>query len=256
MALRYVTSMTTDTLRLIDNHRSDRSFTDQPVDDALLDEILRACQWAPTSGNTQHVSVVVIKDPAKKAKMAELAGGQPWIARAPVFLVLLADQYKTAQAMELAGRQHVIQEYVEGTISTVTDVGILLGQLMVAAHARGLGIVPIGAVRNEADQVIDLLNLPPLTFPVVGLCLGYVKNPSHQRPRLPHETFRFDESYGTPDMKDAITAYDQALLDHWKKVGRENGEAWSKSISHYSDHNYRPRLMAALKRQGFRFDRE
>lgn len=246
----------TDTIHHISNHRSDRSFTDQPVDEAVLDEILRACQWAPTSGNTQHVSVMVIKDAAKKAKIAELAGGQPWIARAPVFLVVLVDHYKTAQAMQVAGRPHVIQEHIEGTISAVTDGGILLGQLMVAAHAKGLGIVPIGAVRNDAAAMIDLLQLPPLVFPLVGLCIGHVKNQSHQRPRLPHETFRFDESYGRPDFTTAIRAYDQTLLDHWKKVGREGGQAWSQSITHYSDHNYRPHLMAALQQQGFRFDRE
>jgi len=244
-----------DTLKIIADHRSSRSYTEEPVDDALLDELIATCQRAPTSGNTQHVSLMVIKDPAKRAKIAELAGGQPWIARAPVFMVILVDHYKTAQAMEIAGRPHVIQEHIEGTISAVTDAGILLGQLMIAGQALGLGIVPIGAVRNHADAMIDLLELPPNVFPVVGLCLGHIKNPAHQRPRLPLETFRFNERYGTPDLKPAIKAYDEALLAHWKRVGRDDGEAWSKAIVHYSDHNYRPALMASLLRQGFRFDK-
>jgi len=244
-----------ETLKIIANHRSSRSFTEEPVDDALLDELIATCQRAPTSGNTQHISLLVIKDAAKRARIAELAGGQPWIAKAPVFLLVLIDHYKTAQAMELQGRPHVIQEHVEGTISAVTDGGILLGQLMIAAQSLGLGIVPIGAVRNDANALIDLLSLPPLVFPLVGMCLGHIKNPAHQRPRLPLETFRFNETYGTPEMKPAIAAYDQTLLAHWQNVGRPEGQAWSESIKAYSDHNYRPHLAEALLRQGFRFDK-
>lgn len=245
-----------ETLKIIANHRSSRSFTDEPVAEAVLDELIATCQRAPTSGNTQHVSLLVIRDAQKRAKIAELAGGQPWIARAPVFLLVLVDHYKTAQAMALQGRPHVIQEHVEGTISAVTDGGILLGQLMIAAQSLGLGIVPIGAVRNDADALIDLLHLPPLVFPLVGLCVGHIKNPAQQRPRLPLETFRFDETYGTPDMKAAIGTYDETLLAHWQKVGRPEGQAWSDSITAYSDHNYRPHLGKALLRQGFRFDRD
>lgn len=244
-----------ETLKAIANHRSSRSYTDEPVDDAVLDELIATCHRAPTSGNTQHVSLMVIKDAATRAKIAELAGGQPWIAKAPVFILILVDHYKTAQAMELQDRPHVIQEHVEGTISAVTDGGILLGQLMIAAQSLGLGIVPIGAVRNNADAMIDLLGLPPLVFPLVGMCLGHIKNPSQQRPRLPLETFRFNERYGNPDMHDAIGAYDQTLLAHWQNVGRPEGQAWSESIKGYSDHNYRPHLIEALLRQGFRFDK-
>ena len=245
-----------DPLTLISQHRSDRSFRDDPVAPAVLDEILRACQWAPTSANTQHVSVVVVQDPVKRSKLAELAGGQPWVAKAPVFLALVMDYYKNAQAMQLLGEPHVIQDYVEGTISAASDAGILLGQLLVAAHARGLGCVPIGGLRNNPKEVVELLQLPPLTFPLVGLCLGHVDKATAQRPRLPHETFRYDEVYGTPNLAAAIATYDETLLKHWAAVGRSNGQSWSAAITPYSDHNYRARLLPGLLQQGFRFDKD
>ena len=245
----------TDVLSLIAAHRSSRSYSDEPVSDAPLDQILLACQRTPTSANTQHVSVLVVREPATRAKLADLCGGQPWIAKAPVFLLILADQYKTAQALAATGTPHVIQDYVEGTLSVVTDAGILLGQLMLAVQSCGLGCVPIGAIRNEAEQVVDLLKLPPLTFPVVGLCVGHIKTPAAQRPRLPHDTFRFNESYGTPDFSAQFAAYDQQMLAHWRDTGRRDGAAWTTTLASYSDHNYRPHLMAALLRQGYRFDK-
>ena len=78
----------------------------------------------------------------------------------------------------------------------------------------------------------------------------------HQRPRLPHETFRFDEQYGAPDLRPAIRAYDETMVAHWQKVGRSNGEPWTRGIVGYSNHNYRERLMPALLQQGFRFDKD
>ncbi|MGA2962789.1 MAG: NADPH-dependent oxidoreductase [Candidatus Korobacteraceae bacterium] len=220
-----------ETLSLLCSHRSDRSFSSEPVSDEALDAIVEAARRAPTSSNAHHVSLVVVRDAAKRARVAELAGGQPWIAKAPVFIAVVLDFYKTGVAVEAAGEKLEVHETVEGLLAGVTDVGIALAALMSAARSLGMGIVPIGGIRRSSQAIIDLLELPPRTFPVVGISIGHVAKPASQKPRLPMSTFRHDERYHKECIQHAIAAYDATLMEYWKSIGRTDGKPWSKNTA-------------------------
>ena len=241
-------------LSLLADHRSDRSFTDEPVSDAALDAIIRAGRRAPTSCNGQHVSVVVVRDNEKRARIADLAGKQPWVAKAPVFLALVLDFHKLNAGVTRAGRVQSVQNHVEGLIAGCLDCGIALQAMALAARSQGLGIVPIGGIRNNPQEMIDLLALPPLTFSPVGLCVGHTAKQSGQRPRLPLETFRHDECYDPSRIAEAVEAYDAAMLAFWKEQGRLDGQSWSAAIAPRFDRNERPKLRPTLTRQGMRFE--
>jgi FMN reductase [NAD(P)H] len=241
-------------LSVLEDHRSDRAFTDEPVSDAVLDAIIRAGHRAPTSCNGQHVSVVTVRDNEKRARIAELAGKQPWVAKAPVFLTVVLDLYKLNAGVTRAGRVQSVQNHVEGLITGCLDCGIALQAMAVAARSQGLGIVPIGGIRNNPQEIIDLLALPPLTFAPVGLSVGHVAKQAGQRPRLPLSTFRHDEAYDLSRIVEAVDAYDAAMLAFWKEQGRPDGKSWSAAIAPRFDHNERPKLRPTLTRQGMKFE--
>ena len=240
---------------IFNSHKSDRSFTAQPIDDERLDRIIRTAWHAPTSVNSQQVSVIVTRDSEKKQQIAQLAGGQPWIAQAPVFLTFVLDMHKSEQAMAAIGKEQIAHQSIESIVSGATDVGIALGTVMAAARAEGLGIVPIGGIRLNPQGMIDLLALPQHTYPVVGLVLGYVDVPSHQKPRLPLATFRHEERYHTAGLDTQIAHYNQQLQQHWQNIGRNDGESWSASVSGYYQHIYFPDVLPTLLKQGFSFDK-
>ncbi|MGM3163067.1 NADPH-dependent oxidoreductase [Dickeya undicola] len=242
------------TIELLTHHRSERSYLNKPIPEEVLSAIINSAHLAPTSVNSQQVSIVVTRDPARRARIAELAGGQPWIAQAPVFLTLVLDMHKTATGIAMSGKEQHAHESVESIVSGATDVGIALGSLIAAAHSFGLGIVPIGGVRRSPQGMIDLLELPPLTFPVVGLVLGYVDQPAHQKPRLPLETFLHDEVYRSEPLAAAIEQYNDTLITHWKQTGRHDGEAWGSNTASYYQHVYYPHVLPALLQQGFKLD--
>ncbi|ORM68862.1 nitroreductase family protein [Pantoea rwandensis] len=237
------------------SHKSDRSFTDQPVDDAVLDRIISAAYRAPTSVNSQQVSLVVSRDAAKRAQISQIAGGQPWIAKAPVFITLVLDMHKSQVAMAAIDRQQLAHQSIESIVSGSTDVGIALGTLMAAARAEGLGIVPIGGIRRVPQELIALLNLPEHTFPVAGVVMGHVDQPAAQKPRLPLATFRHDERYQRAGLEQHIADYNKEILQHWKDTGRHDGESWSESVSGYYSKVYFPDVLPALKKQGFGNDK-
>lgn len=240
---------------LFTSHKSERSFTDQPVSEEILDLILSTAYRAPTSVNSQQVSVVVSRDPAKRAKIAEIAGGQPWIIKAPVFVTFVLDMYKTQLGMAQVGTEQIAHQSIESLISGTTDVGIALGSVMAAARAEGLGIVPIGGIRRDVEAMIDLLQLPPLTFPVAGIAIGYVDQPSHQKPRLPIASFRHNEHYTTTHLPEQITTYNQEITQHWQAINRADGQSWSESLSGYYSRIYFPNVLAAIHKQGFGTDK-
>jgi FMN reductase [NAD(P)H] len=98
--------------------------------------------------------------------------------------------------------------------------------------------------------MIDLLELPPHSFPVVGLCVGHVDKPAQVKPRLPMETFRHNERYHRQGIAEAITAYDATLLQYWKSIGHAEPKAWSKNTAEaYQQASLRP-VKAVLQKQG------
>ena len=198
---------------LFNDHKSERSFTDTAIDDATLERIISTAYRAPTSVHSQQVSVIVTRDAKKRAQISQIAGGQPWIAKAPVFITFVLDMHKTQIGMSLAGKEQVAHQSIESLVAGATDVGIALGSVMAAARSEGLGIVPIGGIRLHPEVLIDLLELPEHTFPVAGVVIGHIDVPSHPKPRLPLETFRHHEVYGTDGLETKITRYNQQMID-------------------------------------------
>jgi len=239
-----------ETIRLLQAHHSSRSYRTDPIPEQILEAIIESARRAPTSTNSHEISLVVVRNADSRARIAEIAGGQPWIACAPVFIAVIADLYKTGLGVKKAGAEQVFQRSLEGILAAVSDAGIAMATLMTAARAFGLGVVPIGGIRRDPQAMIDLLHLPSSTFPVDGVVLGYVAEESPQKPRMAIESFRHEETYHPEVLEPAIDAYDRTLQEYWQKIGRADGLSWSANMAqHYS--TFSRLIKAAAHKQGF-----
>jgi FMN reductase [NAD(P)H] len=239
-----------ETIRLLQAHHSSRSYRSEPIPKEILEAVIESTRRAPTSTNSHEISLVVVRNTASRARIAEIAGGQPWIAKAPVFIAVIADLYKTGLGVKKAGGEQVFQRSLEGILAAVSDAGIAMATLMTAARSFGLGVVPIGGIRRDPQAMIDLLQLPPNTFPVDGVVLGYVAEESSQKPRMAIESFRHEETYHPEVLAPAIDAYDRTLHQYWNKIGRADGLSWSANMAqHYS--TFSRLIKAVAQKQGF-----
>ena len=220
-----------DVVKLIKDHRSIRSFQNKEVSEDIIDEILKSSQSMPNSINGQQTSVIVIRDKKTKLEIAHLSGDQKWIEDAPVFLLFIMDFYKTSKAGEKTGNLQVIHESIEGTLAGSFDGGIAMGGAIIAAESLGLGIVPIGGVRKNPSEIIELLELPKYTYPLAGLAIGYPENNSKKKPRMPFNTFKHNEKYHPEVLDEAIDAYDNEMEIYLKEIGREVEVNWSTATS-------------------------
>ncbi|MDP1996157.1 MAG: NADPH-dependent oxidoreductase [Gallionella sp.] len=244
-----------ETLRIQQSHRSIRNYKADPVSDAMLEQIIAAAHRAPTSMNAQEISLIVVRDAEKRARIAELAGGQAWIAQAPVFITIVIDFHKTDLGVRKAGQTQIIHESMEGFGVAAVDAGIALGTLIAAAESLGLGIVPIGSIRRNPQGMIDLLGLPPLTFPLVGLCIGHIADNVPLKPRMDVQTFRHNERYDATDYAAAIDAYDAVIMDYWQKLGRSDGPSWSDNLGNSYKQVYFPQVKSIAAMQGLLNDK-
>ncbi|WP_346354130.1 NADPH-dependent oxidoreductase [Azotosporobacter soli] len=238
------------TIETIKNHRSIRNYLEREVPDEMLQEILAAARAMPTSINGQQLSIIVVKDKAKKEAMAHLAGDQAWIAQAPVFLIFVADYYKAHLAGEKNGLPEIIHESVEGALVGTFDAGLAMGAAIIAAESMGLGIVPIGAVRRKPNEMIELLELPPYTYPLVGLVVGYPADASAQKPRMPVAALVHQETYDAAAMRDAIDEYD-VTMEQYYSIRGDKVSNWSQQIAGTYKQVYFPEVYGSIKRQGF-----
>lgn len=244
-----------ETLLIQQSHRSIRSYKADPVSDEMLDAIIASAHRAPTSMNAQEISLVVVRDAEQRARIAELAGGQAWIAQAPVLIAVVVDFHKTNLGVRKAGQTQIVHESMEGFGVAAVDAGIVLGTLITAAESLGLGVVPIGGIRRNPQGMTDLLNLPPLTFPLVGLCLGHIRDDMPLKPRLNIGTFRHDEHYDAAGYPAAIDAYDAEIMDYWKRLGRGDGLTWSGNLGNSYRTVYYPQVRPVAAMQGLLNDK-
>ncbi|MCX7839260.1 MAG: NADPH-dependent oxidoreductase [Anaerolineae bacterium] len=247
------------TLDVIHAHGSVRAYKPDPVPDALLETIVRAAQCASTSSNLQTYSVIAVTDAAKRARLAELCGKQAHVAQAPLFLAWCADLARLERVCALRGYTQVT-EYVENFLIAALDAVIAAQNAALAAESLGLGICYIGSIRNNPREVIELLELPRLVFPVTGMTVGYPEKPPPLRPRLPLEAILHRECYNS-DQDRALYEYDRAMaatgIYNQRQVpvpgkpGEMEDYGWLEHTARRVSQPTRTHLRQVLQEQGF-----
>ena len=212
--------MITPTIEQIYRHYSTRKYKTDPVSDEMIEAIVAAGQRASTSSNLQVYSVIVVKDQQKRLRLMELCGNQEFIAQAPVFMAWCADQSRLSRVCQSRGYT-AINNYMENFLVAVVDATLAMQTAALAAESMGLGMCYIGGIRNHPDAIINLLELPPLVFPVSGMTLGWPDAKPFIRPRLPLEAILHWECYDTQDEEKALVEYDQAMIQTGIYKGRQ-----------------------------------
>lgn len=76
---------------IFEKRRSIRKYTDQPVEDDTLRELIGAARLAPSGRHFQPWNFIVVRSAEMKEKVAHMEHDQMWIADAPVLIVCVAD---------------------------------------------------------------------------------------------------------------------------------------------------------------------
>jgi len=163
-----------DVLEAIAKRHSYRGpFKDQPVPREDLERIVRAALQAPSASNSQTTSFVIVDDPAKLARLAEIVPNSVPVQTAKAVIVTCVDWHDPQS---------------EQPDFSAVNYGAAVENLMLAA--TGLGYAALwmeGWKRTPGAQkaVADLLGLPDSLVVTVLIPLGVAEQPGQAREKRP-----------------------------------------------------------------------
>ncbi len=237
--------------------RTIRQYQEKDVSPEVLNELMEIACRASTVGNMQTYSVVVTRDAAMKERLAPAHFNQPMVKKAPVVLTFCVDLNrfsKWCKQRQASPGYSNLQWFVTGAI----DALLVAQTFCVAAEERGLGICYLGTTTYNPDQLIDVLNLPELVFPITTITLGWPDEMPEQVDRLPLEAILHQETYHdySKDDIDRLYAYKESLPEN-KKFVEENAKETLAQV--FTDIRYKKAdnehfsdvLWKMLKKQGF-----
>ncbi|CAM4093491.1 oxygen-insensitive NADPH nitroreductase [Vibrio neonatus] len=234
------------TIETLLSHRSIRSFTEQSILPEQLDTILDCGLAASSSSFIQCVSIVRVQDKESRAKLAQYAGGQPYVETSAEFFVFCADFHRHQEIHPQAQLG-----FTEQTLIGAVDAAMVAQNCLTAAESLGLGGVYIGGLRNNPQPVTDLLALPKHVIPLFGLCLGHPAQTPEIKPRLPKSIVVHQETYQALD-KEVLAKYDAHIQAYYAtRTDNKKAASWSEQITQTLSKEARPFMQEFLQRQGF-----
>ncbi|MDD9878143.1 MAG: nitroreductase family protein [Magnetovibrio sp.] len=236
-----------------------RTFAEKDIDGGLLDLLLACAQSAPTKSNLQQYSIVAVRDPATRRKIADLVPSMPWIADAPVFLAFLGDVRRIRRLAALRGHDYA-NDNADTFMNACVDAALAMQMFIVAAESAGLGCCPISYIRNRIADFADLLGLPDGVFPIAGLCVGWPANDGYVSMRLPPDVVVHRETYDDSDLEAGVGDYDErnharfplppGKQRHTERYGVLEKCTWSENVSRQLSLPERDGFAAFLKSKG------
>lgn len=185
-----------EALKSIKTRRSVREYKSDPVDDKTVELVLEAGRWAPSWANTQCWRFIVVRDSKMKAKVADTLFRRPGgfenpstkaVNTVPVLIVVCAQMGKS-------GCRPDGETVTEKGDWYMFDTALAVQNMVLAAHALGLGTVIIGAF--DAPRAAEILGVPDGYSLVTLFPLGVPDEKPGPRPRKELSEIVYHDKFG------------------------------------------------------------
>lgn len=207
-----------------------RRYAERPIKNEDITMIIEGAMRAPTAGNMMMYSMIIVSDQDLKQRLSETCDDQPFIAKAPLVIVFLADlqrwydyyldsgvaDFCNEQGREFSGPDEA------GLLSASCDAVIAAQNAVISAEALGIGSCYIGDIMENYEIHRELLDLPPYVFPISMLCFGYYPEGNRPKPRE-----RFDSKYIVSENKyQHLTEQDREAMFASRAKGFNPNNTW------------------------------
>lgn len=211
-------------LTIIQDRRSIRQYTDEPVSEEHLEMILEAARQAPSGENAQPWRFIVVKDQAIRSQLGAIAGGGSGRRFTAEFVTQKMQERFTSLEDE-AKKKAIFEKLTSGRVSAFLadapvnlvvcgrkdvwdlpyDTSAAIENMLLMVTALGLGacwvIAPCIDIRDE-ERLKDLLGVPEGVKIVSILSIGHPTRPHRPRPRLSMGELVYAEEWDVPYYKE------------------------------------------------------
>jgi nitroreductase len=212
------------TMKVIQDRRSIRDWTEEPVSEQDLAMILEAGRLAPSGENAQPWRFIIVRDAETRKNVGALAGGGSARRFTAEFVThqmqerfaTLQDEEKKKAAFEKLTSGQVSAFLANAPLNIVVcgkkdvwdmpyDTSAAIENMLLMVTALGLGacwvIAPCIDIRDE-ERIQALLEIPPGFKAVSVISIGRPTRPHRPRPRMAIELLVFAEKWGEPYYKE------------------------------------------------------
>jgi nitroreductase len=201
-----------ETMKLLFERSSCRSFLDKTIPHEVLNAILEAGTHSASAGNLQPYSIIKIENLENRLKIAEMCG-QSFIGKAPVLLLFCLDLHRNERWAKLEVAPFTAASSFRHFWVSFQDTIVCAQNICTAADSMGLGSVYIGTVIDYPADIERLFKLPKGVFPVVLLCLGYPKMRPKPANKLGPDVVVHSECYSQMEDQQLLSAYSKKYKD-------------------------------------------
>jgi nitroreductase len=204
-----------ETIKTQLGHRTIREFKDQPIPKEDLEKLYEVINMTASSNGMQNSSIIRVTDQKIKDQLAEI-GLQEYMRRAPELLIFIVDLYRNYSIAKEMNNENDIMIGFDKFMQGFTDACLSAQNFVVGAESMGYGANYFGNIHNNTSKVIEILDLPKYTFPVVGVGIGIPNQDPQLKPRMPLELKMFENGYKKFDSYlEAIKDYDEVMQTYY-----------------------------------------
>ncbi len=213
-------SLSESAIKIIQDRRSIRDYTEEPVAESDLDLIIEAGRQAPSGENAQPWRFIIVRDADTRNQLGAIAGGGSGRRFTAEYVTKkMQERFTTLEDEEK--KKAIFEKLTSGRVSTFLakaplnivvcgkkdvwdlpyDTSAAIENMLLMVTALDLGacwvIAPCIDIRDE-ERLKVLFDIPE-GFKVISIiAIGHPTRPHKPRPRKERHELVFDEKWGTP----------------------------------------------------------
>ena len=188
--------------------RSIRNYTADPVPEHIIDKLIDAANNAPSGGNIQPLSIILVKDADNRKELCKIIGDQPWVRNAPLSMIFCLDFFRAKKWAAMLDTPFKGDSALAHCLIAYADIMCSAQNVVLLAEDLGLGTVYIGTIQNNIDAARAYFEIPRYVLPVMVLSIGYPKSRPKTIPKLKREVITHRERYEIPRDEDIRKSFD------------------------------------------------
>jgi nitroreductase len=180
---------------LMMKRRSARNFKDQEIPESVIEQLVDVASNAPSGGNIQPISVILVQKAEARTELAKMVGDQPWVKRAPLSMIFCIDFCRLKKWAAMSETEYKGEQALHSFLIAYADLMCSAQNVVILAEGHGLGSVYIGTILEAIDPAREYFNMPRHVLPMMVLSIGYPKSVPKRIPKLKREVMAHREKY-------------------------------------------------------------
>jgi FMN reductase [NAD(P)H] len=227
---------------LMIKRRTVRNFEDREIPEKVVKQLLDVVTNAPSGGNIQPISVILVQQGEARKKLAEMVGDQPWVRNAPLSMIFCIDFCRTKRWASMSDVDHSPEKALLPFLIGYADLMCSAQNAVILAESHGLGSVYIGTILDTIDSAREYFSIPKHVIPMMVLSIGYPRSVPKGIPKLRRDVITHREKYHESSdeeikkaFEDKYGSFDDNLERFFRKTYVEAVEAGKQEKPEWAD---------------------